>query len=96
MKNTHFNYTHWRKRILANPQVKKEYDKLQPEFAIIGAIIEARMKKGMTQGEIAKKIGTHQSAIARLESGRANPSIKFLQKIANGFDMDVKLMFVHR
>ena len=72
-----------RKELLSNPEVKKEYDRLAPRYAVISSIIEARLKKGMTQKDIADKIGTKQSAIARLEAGNTNPTIGFLEKIAS-------------
>jgi len=71
-----------RKELLSDPEVKKEYDRLAPRYAVISTIIEARIKKGMTQKDVADKIGTKQSAIARLEAGNTNPTIEFLEKIA--------------
>lgn len=70
------------KKLLSDPEVKKEYDKLQPRYALISQLIEARIKKGISQKELAEKVGTKQSAIARFESGDVNPSLEFLQKIA--------------
>lgn len=72
------------KELLADPKVKKEYDRLAPRYAVISQVISARIIAGMTQSEVAKKVGTKQSAIARLESGNVNPSLEFLQKIAQG------------
>ncbi len=71
------------KELLSDPATKKEFDKLTPRYAVISTIIEARLKKGMTQKEVADKIGTKQSAIARLEGGDTNPTIGFLEKIAS-------------
>ncbi len=81
------------KELLADPKVKKEYDGLAPRYAVISALIEARLKKGMTQRDIAEKLGTKQSAIARLEGGNINPSLEFLQKIAQvmGYKLTVSL-----
>lgn len=81
------------KELLADPKVKLEYDKLAPRYAVISALITARTKKGLTQKELAQKIGTKQSAIARLESGSVNPSIEFLQKIAQvmGYKLTIQL-----
>lgn len=70
------------KELLTDHAVKKEYDRLAPRYAVISELIDARLKKGMTQKDIAEKVGTKQSAIARLESGNVNPSLEFLQKIA--------------
>lgn len=71
-----------KKKWLKDPAVRKEYDKLGSEFALAEMIIEKRIQRGMTQAQLAKKIGTKQSAIARLESGSYNPSIEFLNKVA--------------
>ena len=72
-----------RKKILSDPEVKKEYDKLAPRYTLISQLIEARINNGLSQQQLAEKIGTKQSAIARLESGNVNPSIAFLEKIAS-------------
>ena len=86
----------WRnleKELLSDPEVKKEYDRLVPRYAVISEVISARLKKGLTQKEVAKKLGTKQSAIARLESGSVNPSLEFLQKIAQvmGYKLKISL-----
>lgn len=78
---------------LKNPKIKAEYDKLQPEFAMIQAVIDARVKKGVTQKELAQKIGTKQSVISRLESGRANPSVAFLKKLAQALNSHLEIRF---
>lgn len=71
-----------KKKLLEDEDVKREYDRLGPRFEAIGKIIEARIKKKMTQKELAEKLGTKQSAIARFEAGNINPSLDFLQKLA--------------
>lgn len=71
------------KELLSDPETKKEFDKLAPRYALISQLIAARTKKGMTQKELADKMGTKQSAIARLEAGNVNPSLGFLEKIAS-------------
>ena len=73
---------------------KKEYDALEPEFAIIRAIIDARKNSGMTQKDLAEKTGITQSDISRLETGSANPSLKTLQRLAEGMGMTLKLEFI--
>ena len=80
-----------KKEILSDPRVKKHYDEFGPEFAIISLMIEHRIKYGLTQAKLAKKIGTKQSAISRFESGAYNPTIAFLYKIANALDVKVKI-----
>lgn len=74
---------------LRNPELKREYDKLAPRYAVISELIAARLKNGITQKELANQMGTTQSSIARLEAGSVNPSLGFLEKIA--FIMGYKL-----
>ncbi len=90
----HLDFEVWKKEALKNPKVKAEYDKLQPEFAMIQAVIDARTKTGVTQKELAKRIGTKQSVISRLESGRANPSIAFLKRFAKALNARLEVRFV--
>ncbi len=76
----------FKKQALKNPEVKKAYDALEPEFALANALIGKRIERGLTQTELARKIGTKQSAIARLESGTYNSSMKMLEKVAKALD----------
>ena len=92
----HLNFEVWEKRALKNPKFRAEYNKLQPEFDLISAIIEARNKKGITQKILAKKMGTKQSVISRLESGNANPSFEFLQRLASALGNDIQIKFTSR
>lgn len=80
-------------RELKNPQFRREYEKLQPEFAVIRAMIEARIKKGITQKKLAVRLKTKQSVISRLETGRGNPTVRFLQKLAAAFDTTLEINF---
>ncbi len=82
------------RQLFAKPGFKEAYDALELEFAIINALLDARVKKGLTQAKLAKKIGTQQSAIARFESGRANPTLAFVQKLTDA--LDLKLTVVPR
>ncbi len=76
-------FSSFKAEMLKDSKIKKEYDALGPRFDVIQAIISKRIKEGLTQAELAKRIGTHQSAIARLESGSFNPTISYLQQIAS-------------
>lgn len=89
----HLDFDIYLKKVLKDPKIKAEYDKLEPQFAPIEAILEARVKKGITQAQLASKVGTKQSAIARLESGNANPSIGFLQKLAEALGKKLVIKF---
>lgn len=89
--NTHSDFTQFKKQLLNDPATKREYDRLEPEFAIIRALLDARVNEGLTQKQLAEKLGTKQSAIARLESGRANPSIRFLKRVADALGRDFRI-----
>ncbi|OGH64117.1 MAG: transcriptional regulator [Candidatus Magasanikbacteria bacterium RIFCSPHIGHO2_01_FULL_41_23] len=68
------------------PGLREAYEALGPEYELIAQLIRKRLNKGLTQSALAKKIGTKQSAIARLESGNYNASIAFLEKVAKALD----------
>ena len=77
------NWKALKKELLKNKEVAEEYEKLKPRYQLISQLIDARIKRGLTQEKLAKKMGTKQSAIARIESGNANPSLAFLEKVAS-------------
>ena len=79
--------------LLQNKAVKKEYDRLAPRYKIISELISARLKNGITQKELAQKIGTKQSAIARFEAGNVNPSLGFLEKMAEVMNYKMNITF---
>lgn len=79
---------------MQNPELKKEYDNLQPEFDIIRAIVDARTSQNLTQKQLAEKTGIHQADISKLENGTRNPSINLLKRLAEGMDMMLKIEFV--
>jgi ribosome-binding protein aMBF1 (putative translation factor) len=78
-------------RSLADPEVKREFDALEQEFAIATELIRARSRAGLSQTELAARMGTSQSAIARLESGRTLPSAKTLIRFAEATGSKVEL-----
>lgn len=87
-------FENWRKELLKDKEFKEEYDSLEEEYNLINEIISKRIERGLTQKELAEKMGTKQSAIARLESGKYNPSFKFLKKAAKALDSKLKIKFV--
>lgn len=87
------NWQTLKKELLKNKKTAEEYEKLKPRYQIISHLIEARIRKGLTQKELAKKIGTKQSAIARIESGNANTSLAFLEKIATAINSKLIIEF---
>ncbi len=82
-------FADFKKKALQNKEVKKEYEALKPLFAIKKKLVAARLAKGFTQDEIAKKIGTSKSNISRLESLNNNymPNLATLMKYAEALGM---------
>jgi DNA-binding XRE family transcriptional regulator len=86
------NYKDYKKAALAgNPELRKEYEALAPQYYIIDAVIAARIEQQLTQAELAKRADTKQSNISRFESGNYNPSVEFLQKIAGALDKQLEI-----
>ena len=77
-----------------NPKIKAAYDRLADEYALAAALIDARARAKLTQSQLARRMGTTQSAIARLESGRAMPSgatlIKFAKAVGRVLRVDFR------
>ncbi len=71
------------KRWSKDPKFRKSYDALQEEFALARAVIEARKSAGLTQQQLARKMGTTQPVVARLEAGHTRPSLRTLERLAH-------------
>ena len=78
---------------LKDPELRAEWDALEPEFAIIQAIIDARKKAGITQKELSERSGITQGDISKLENGNSNPSLRTLKRLALAMNMRLKLDF---
>jgi len=85
------SYKSIKTRLLQNKGVKEAYDDLGPEFFLIKKLIERRLQKGLTQEALARRIGTKQSAISRLERGDYNPTLGFLRKVAVALNAKLKI-----
>ncbi len=83
-----------RSKLLTDPDVKAEYDRLGPIFAVVGEMIEARQEAGLTQAEVASRMGTTQSVVARLETARHMPTFDLVARYAAaiGRRIDVHLV----
>jgi ribosome-binding protein aMBF1 (putative translation factor) len=83
-----------RQSLLTDPEVKAEYDRLGPIFAVVGEMIAARQAAGLTQTEIATRMGTSQSVVARLESARHMPTFEMIARYAAalGRRLDIHLV----
>ena len=77
-----------------NPAVKAAYDEQEAEFSLVKTMIQARMNAGLTQEQVAERMGTTQSAIARIESGKTLPSMKTLTRYAKVLNMRPDVRFV--
>ena len=82
-----------KRRWLKEPGFKEGYDALAAEFAVAGALIEARTRAKLSQAEVARRMGTSQSTIARLESGSAKPSLSTLERFAKATGMKMRVVF---
>lgn len=87
------NHQDVKNQILKNPEVKAEYDQLKVLYDIKKEIMKLRLEQGLSQKELAAKVGTRQSAISRLETGEYNPSIDFLNKVANALGKELEVKF---
>ena len=77
--------------LLRDKEVRAEYDALRPKYELIEQIILARTEQGITQAELAKRTGTKQGNISRLESGNYNPSLEFIQRLAQGLNKELHI-----
>ena len=93
MSKASVSYKDIKANLLKDPEVKAEYDALEPRYQAIRQIIQARNDLHITQEELARRIGTTKSNISRLESGNYNPSLDMLTKIARalGKNLEVQL-----
>jgi len=87
-----------KEKALKRKKVKEEYDALEPEFSLLGELLQARQKAGLSQAEVADKMGTKAPAVTRLESslssGKHSPSIATLKKYAQalGCHLEIKIV----
>ena len=82
-------HTKW----LEDPAYRADYDAMEEEFALASALIEARAKAGLTQEELARRMKTTQSVVARLEGGRTRPSTRTLERIAKATGTRLRISF---
>lgn len=83
-----------KKRLMASPEFRSEYEKADVEFAVVEALVKARTEAGLTQTELAERIGTTQSAIARLEGGGVSPSLTTLRRYAEATGTKLRVSLV--
>lgn len=78
---------------MEDPAFALAYDEIQPEMNVVRAMIDARTSQHMTQKELSERTGIAQTEISKLENGTRNPSIKLLQRLAEGMDMVLNVSF---
>src|ERR1700691_3747061 len=88
--------TEMHKKWLKKPTYKKAYEALEEEFVLASAVIDVRNRAGLTQEELARKMGTTQPVVARLESGRSRPSMRTLERLADATGSRLLISFAPR
>ena len=81
------------KKWMKDSKYRRAYDALEEEFAFVTAMVAARTRAGLTQGELAKRMGTTQPVVARLESGRTRPSTRTLERYARATGSRLQVSF---
>ena len=89
-------YTTWKqfkKELLRDPEFKKLYEESEPEYQLARSLIAARIKKDLTQAQLAKRAGTKQSAISRIEGMTTLPSLSTLKKLSKALKIPLEIRF---
>ncbi len=82
---------------MKNPEFRKAWEDLEPEFQVLKAMIKAREKRGISQAELARRVGTKQSVISRLEHGAfSKATLETIKKMADALDMRLELRLYHK
>ena len=80
-----------KKQLMKDPEFRKEYEALEPEYQLAATLIRLRLAKGLTQEELARVLNTKQASIARLESGSSLPSLTMVKKVAEALEADLEI-----
>lgn len=94
MNETSVNFQSVKAKLMEDHAFKVEYEHFRARYQIVAQIITERQKQKMSQEELAERIGTKKSNISRLESGKYNPSLDFLTKVAEALGKELRLTFV--
>lgn len=93
-KNVEYSFDDDLKESLMNPEFRKAYEDLEPEFVFIQALIDARREQGLTQKELSKRTGINQSDISKIEHGKLNISFKTMRRLADGLGKTLQVQLV--
>jgi transcriptional regulator with XRE-family HTH domain len=85
------NWKEHKKKLLEDPEFRKEYEALEPEYKLASTLIRLRLAKGLTQEQLAALLNTKQESIARLESGNSLPSLSTVRRVANALDAELEI-----
>lgn len=85
---------HLKEELMRDDEFRKEYEAIQPEMDITRALLDARIRTGLTQMELAEKTGISQADISRLENGTRNPSLALLKRLAEAMDSTLRIEFI--
>lgn len=86
-----FTFEEHLQELLKNPKFKKEWEDSEVEYQLSRQLIRARLKRNLSQNELAKKIGTSQAAISRIEAMNGNPSLGLLKRIATALETKLQI-----
>lgn len=89
-------YSDYKKQALKDSKLKAEYDALEPEYQLIQAMIDARIKQNITQKQLSEKTGITQADISRIENGSRNPSLLMVNRLAHALGMKIKLVPINK
>lgn len=90
MTKKNLTYNEYRADLLKDPEIRAAYEALEPAYQVACR----RIERGITQAELAERVGTKQSGISRLESGAQDPSIALLRRIAEALDCRLEVRLV--
>lgn len=93
MKRKVYTFRNHLKESLKDPQFKKIWQESEAEYQLAVKLIDARLKKNMSQRELASKVKTSQAAISRIEAMAGNPSLSLLKRIARALDTKLSISF---
>lgn len=88
-----YPWAEYKKELMADPKYQQIIEELRPEYEIARAMIEARIKHGLTQQQLAQKMKTKQSVISRVENMQTTPSLSFVKRFTDVFGGQVSLKF---
>lgn len=91
--NKDMTWEEFEKILMKRPSFKKTQEATRIEYEIARALIKARLEKGLTQAEIARRMNTKQSVISRVENARTMPSLAFLKRLATVLDASLQVRF---